>query len=281
MEGFLLRLQAQFPSTVSTVYRCVCARVHEHPCRGRVVGAEPQPDRALHPVCHTLRTSEKLVKAPRDGCAAGPRCLLCMCTLDVDAAGLCGGGGAPASGRRGRVPRGSSAFLRLQIVPRLSGPRPPVSPRRSPPPHGLGLEHPQRWAAPRTAARGLGPAGGKARPVLPPRPAPRSCPGRGVALPGPNLGGHVQLCSRREDSRARVIERLCYGCRANMKDVVSGSRPRVVTGEVHPRGSVPHGPSPMAPHPRRCSLSQPSLDLLPPYILAEAQLRSQRYRLAT
>ncbi|XP_041626343.1 cytoplasmic tRNA 2-thiolation protein 2 isoform X2 [Vulpes lagopus] len=52
MEGFLLRLQAQFPSTVSTVYR----------------------------------TSEKLVKAPRDGCAAGPRCLLCMCSLDVDTA---------------------------------------------------------------------------------------------------------------------------------------------------------------------------------------------------
>ncbi|XP_047566085.1 cytoplasmic tRNA 2-thiolation protein 2 isoform X2 [Lutra lutra] len=52
MEGFLLRLQAQFPSTVSTVYR----------------------------------TSEKLVKAPRDGCAAGPRCLLCMCSLDVDSA---------------------------------------------------------------------------------------------------------------------------------------------------------------------------------------------------
>ncbi|XP_058384444.1 cytoplasmic tRNA 2-thiolation protein 2 isoform X1 [Diceros bicornis minor] len=53
MEAFLLRLQAQFPSTISTVYR----------------------------------TSEKLVKTPRDGCAAGPpgpRCLLCMCTLDVD-----------------------------------------------------------------------------------------------------------------------------------------------------------------------------------------------------
>nr|XP_025860766.1 cytoplasmic tRNA 2-thiolation protein 2 isoform X1 [Vulpes vulpes] len=46
MEGFLLRLQAQFPSTVSTVYR----------------------------------TSEKLVKAPRDGCAAGPRCLLYSAT---------------------------------------------------------------------------------------------------------------------------------------------------------------------------------------------------------
>nr|XP_020138377.1 cytoplasmic tRNA 2-thiolation protein 2-like [Microcebus murinus] len=52
MEAFLLRLQTQFPSTVSTVYR----------------------------------TSEKLAKVPRDGRAAGPRCLLCMCTLDVDAA---------------------------------------------------------------------------------------------------------------------------------------------------------------------------------------------------
>ncbi|KAB0381733.1 hypothetical protein FD755_003650, partial [Muntiacus reevesi] len=52
MEAFILRLQAQFPSTISTVYR----------------------------------TSEKLIKAPRDGCAAGPRCLLCMCTLDVDTA---------------------------------------------------------------------------------------------------------------------------------------------------------------------------------------------------
>ncbi|XP_003735400.2 cytoplasmic tRNA 2-thiolation protein 2 isoform X2 [Callithrix jacchus] len=55
MEAFILRLQIQFPSTVSTVYR----------------------------------TSEKLAKAPRDGPAAGtcgPRCLLCMCTLDVDTA---------------------------------------------------------------------------------------------------------------------------------------------------------------------------------------------------
>ncbi|MBZ3872162.1 Cytoplasmic tRNA 2-thiolation protein 2 [Sciurus carolinensis] len=55
MEAFILRLQSQFPSTVSTVYR----------------------------------TSEKLVKAPREDCAAspsGPRCLLCLCTLDVDTA---------------------------------------------------------------------------------------------------------------------------------------------------------------------------------------------------
>ncbi|XP_046539741.1 cytoplasmic tRNA 2-thiolation protein 2 isoform X8 [Equus quagga] len=43
----------------------------------------------------------------------------------------------------------------------------------------------------------------------------------------------------REDPRARVIEQLCYGCRVNMKDL-------------------------------------PSLDPLPPYILAEARLRSQR-----
>ncbi|XP_020029138.2 cytoplasmic tRNA 2-thiolation protein 2 isoform X1 [Castor canadensis] len=53
MEAFILRLQTQFPSTVSTVYR----------------------------------TSEKLVKAPREGCAAslsGPHCLLCMCALDID-----------------------------------------------------------------------------------------------------------------------------------------------------------------------------------------------------
>ncbi|XP_049719719.1 cytoplasmic tRNA 2-thiolation protein 2 isoform X5 [Elephas maximus indicus] len=55
MEAFVLRLQAQFPSTVSTVYR----------------------------------TSEKLVKAPRAGQAASPSrpcCLLCLCTLDIDSA---------------------------------------------------------------------------------------------------------------------------------------------------------------------------------------------------
>ncbi|KAM7058715.1 cytoplasmic tRNA 2-thiolation protein 2 isoform 1-T1 [Molossus nigricans] len=55
MEAFMLRLQAQFPSVISTVYR----------------------------------TSEKLVKAPRDGSADGPpgaRCLLCTCTLDIDTA---------------------------------------------------------------------------------------------------------------------------------------------------------------------------------------------------
>ena len=50
--------------------------------------------------------------------------------------------------------------------------------------------------------------------------------GGGVAL-GPLLRAGAALsafCSRREeDPRARVIEQLCYGCRVNMKDLVSGS----------------------------------------------------------
>lgn len=93
---------------------------------------------------------------------------------------------------------------------------------------------------------------------------------------GPRPGAQAQLCSHREDSRACVIEQLCYSCRVNMKDVVSPSHPRVVIGEAHPWGPVAtqlliYGHS----------LLQPSLDPLPPYILAEAQLRSQRYGLAT
>ncbi|XP_004392216.1 PREDICTED: cytoplasmic tRNA 2-thiolation protein 2 [Odobenus rosmarus divergens] len=147
MEGFLLRLQAQFPSTVSTVYR----------------------------------TSEKLVKAPRDGCASGPRCLLCMCSLDVDTADS-----ATAFGAQ------TQDFSQMQPPTPLAEAGAPTVPCRS-------------------AEVGR---------------APNCCQG-------------TRPC-RREDSRAHVIEQLCYGCRVNMKDV-------------------------------------PSLDPLPPYILAEAQLRSQRY----
>nr|XP_021561345.1 cytoplasmic tRNA 2-thiolation protein 2 isoform X1 [Neomonachus schauinslandi] len=176
MEGFLLRLQAQFPSTVSTVYR----------------------------------TSEKLVKAPRDGCAAGPRCLLCMCSLDVDAADS-----ATAFGAQ------TQDFSQMQPSTPLAGA--PTVPCRA-------------------AEVGR---------------APNCCQG-------------TRPC-RREDSRAHVIEQLCYGCRVNMKDVVSRSHSWVVTGEAHPPGlsatrPLVHG------HP----LLQPSLDPLPPYILAEARLRSQR-----
>lgn len=65
-------------------------------------------------------------------------------------------------------PEVPSAHLCLQIVPRLSGPRPHISPRRSPPPHQLRRpQHPaalQGWAGPRAAARGLGPVGGKSLP---------------------------------------------------------------------------------------------------------------------
>ncbi|KAF0884727.1 CTU2 protein, partial [Crocuta crocuta] len=130
MESFLLRLQAQFPSTVSTVYR----------------------------------TSEKLVKAPRDGCAAGPRCLLCLCTLDVDASDSATAFGAQTS--------------------------------------DFSQTHP---------------------------PTPGAEAGTPTEVGSAQRGGQAQLCSRREDSRAWVMEQLCYGCRVNMKDVVSGSRPRVGT----------------------------------------------------
>lgn len=55
--------------------------------------------------------------------------------------------------------------------------------------------------------------------------------------------GQTQSChravSRREDAWACITEQLCYSCRVNMKDL-------------------------------------PSLDPLPPYVLTEAQLRSQR-----
>lgn len=55
--------------------------------------------------------------------------------------------------------------------------------------------------------------------------------------------GQAQSCHRevgkRGDARACITEQLCYSCRVNMKDL-------------------------------------PSLDPLPPYVLAEAQLRSQR-----
>ncbi|XP_037371644.1 cytoplasmic tRNA 2-thiolation protein 2 isoform X2 [Talpa occidentalis] len=66
VEAFVLRLQARFPSTVSTVYR----------------------------------TSEKLLKAPRDArapLAPVPCCLLCSCPLDIDTAGSATAFGAQAA----------------------------------------------------------------------------------------------------------------------------------------------------------------------------------------
>lgn len=77
---------------------------------GACAGVKPSFRLPLCPVSHPLRTSEKLVKAPRDGCAAGPRCLLCMCLLDIDTAGSYGGGGALVCGIWGPAPRGPSAY---------------------------------------------------------------------------------------------------------------------------------------------------------------------------
>ncbi|XP_066205388.1 cytoplasmic tRNA 2-thiolation protein 2 isoform X1 [Saccopteryx leptura] len=129
METFLFRLQAHFPSTVSTVYR----------------------------------TSEKLVKAPRDGSAGGPpdtHCLLCMCTLDIDTADSATAFGA------------QTAHL-CQTQP----PSPPAEAPTTP-----------------CCCTGAGRAQG-------------CCQGSGP-------------CGR-GDIRARVIEQLCYGCRVNMKDLLS------------------------------------------------------------
>ncbi|XP_044519117.1 cytoplasmic tRNA 2-thiolation protein 2 [Gracilinanus agilis] len=82
MESFILKLQAQYPSTISTVYR----------------------------------TSEKLVKAPRNGEAtAGPapaRCLLCVCALDIDSADSATAFGAQTSEHLAQKP--------------LPGPEPPA-----------------------------------------------------------------------------------------------------------------------------------------------------------
>lgn len=148
----MLRLQAQFPSTVSTVYR----------------------------------TSEKLVKAPRDGRAAGPpgpRCLLCMCALDVDTAD-------------------SATAFGAQTL-NLSQTQPPAQPAEARVPTGP------------CSSAGMDGAQGCCQAARP--------HGRG-------------------DPRPQVVQHLCYGCRVTVRDL-------------------------------------PSLDPLPPYILAEAQLRSQRHRL--
>lgn len=188
----MLRLQAQFPSTVSTVYRCVFVPGSGSGSRSGSgsgsVGTELSPwgsgqagarlwltGGASVPCPHTSRTSEKLVKAPRDGNAGGPpgpRCLLCMCALDIDTAGLCcifsgfmGGRGTGEWVLGFTNPEVPSVHFCLQIVPRLLGPRPHISPRCSPPPHQL--RHPphpaalQGWAGPRAVAGGLSPAGGE------------------------------------------------------------------------------------------------------------------------
>lgn len=78
------------------------------------------------------RTSEKLVKAPREGCATGPsgrNCLLCMCALDIDTAGARRAFVEHCVGWLLAVPGSLSPSL-LQTVPRPLGLSPPhISPR--------------------------------------------------------------------------------------------------------------------------------------------------------
>uniref|UniRef100_A0A8D1VBH4 Cytoplasmic tRNA 2-thiolation protein 2 n=1 Tax=Sus scrofa TaxID=9823 RepID=A0A8D1VBH4_PIG len=201
MEAFLLRLQARFPSTVSTVYRCETPPPRgEAGCEG-VESPRPWPESwFLSPP-----------PGPARSCSRPP-----------------GTASRPA-------PRGPAAcsvcalwtWTRL-TVPQLLGHRPPhTSLQHSPPSQRPGrLAGPaavHRWAGPRAAA-------GESPPCPVPLPTVRYTPAR--APP------HRAL-SHREAARACVIEQLCYGCRVNLKDM-------------------------------------PSLDPLPPYILAEAQLRSQR-----
>ncbi|KAM9607912.1 LOW QUALITY PROTEIN: cytoplasmic tRNA 2-thiolation protein 2 [Trichechus inunguis] len=223
MEAFVLQLQAQFPSTVSTVYR----------------------------------TSEKLVKAPRAGRAASPSrpcCLLCLCMLDVDSAGLhpgrWGGGrwgalvmpwlgvGADSghvlvSGELctwGWEAGGLGCWSSSPGVPRPFLP----TPFHAPPAQSLLTDSATAFGAQSTTALSLRQAPAlqtQAKEPTVPCCSPGLCEDRGCC--------RGTRPSEREDLQACVIEQLCYSCRVNMKDL-------------------------------------PSLDPLPPYILTEAQLRNHR-----
>lgn len=181
----MLRLQAQFPSTVSTVYRCVCMP-------GVGVGAVgiqlatpghgqgfSQPMMPLCPVFMTPGQVRSWSKPPGTVVLLVPKALaafsacahwtliLLVCAVSLGCSG--GGGGAPVSGCwSSTAPEVPSAHFCLQIVPQLLEHRPRISPRCSPQPHQL--RHPQHpavlqgWAGPRAVARGLGPVGGESLP---------------------------------------------------------------------------------------------------------------------
>ncbi|XP_023560956.1 cytoplasmic tRNA 2-thiolation protein 2 isoform X2 [Octodon degus] len=125
MEAFVHRLQAQFPSTVSTVYR----------------------------------TSEKLAKAPRESCAEGPqgpRCLLCLCTLDIDAADSATAFGVQTSALSQMPPSTLQAEAGIPTTPCSAvggGPGCCGKACGSPP---WTLCPPTSWPRPNSAARGPG-----------------------------------------------------------------------------------------------------------------------------
>lgn len=182
-------------------------------------------------------------------------------------------GEAPASGRGGSAaPEVPSAPLCLQTVPRLLGPRPPrSSPRRSPP--SQRLRRPPcpaataGWAGPSTAAG----CESLPCPVSPTRHGRHLAAAQGRGALGPSLslllpqgGGRPP---RLRDGAAVLWLPCEYEGLGEWKPLPR-ARGQVGTGL---------GLCLRSPGTNVSSLLQPSLDPLPPYILAEAQLRSQRY----
>lgn len=137
------------------------------------------------------------------------------------------------------LPQGSLKPSLLQTVPRLLGLSPPhISPRCCllrlgylPPPAVV-----QGRVRPRAATGEL--AGGKTLPVS--CPMDRGGGGRKiVALNRVQMrpGTQVQFCFYRGDAQACVIEQLCYGCRVNMKDMVSACPYVPMSCPYSPHGS--------------------------------------------
>lgn len=88
MEGFLLRLQAQFPSTVSTVYRCVCVStrggvgVSAEPGAG--AGVKPGFRLPLCPVCHPSGPVRSWSRPPGTAVPLAPAaCSVCVCWTSI------------------------------------------------------------------------------------------------------------------------------------------------------------------------------------------------------
>ncbi|NXJ04614.1 CTU2 protein, partial [Odontophorus gujanensis] len=74
MESFLLGLQVDFPSTISTVYR--------YSTSGRGGWGQTMGCPCSSPL-HICRTGEKLSVAPAEASSELQRCLLCLCALDT------------------------------------------------------------------------------------------------------------------------------------------------------------------------------------------------------
>uniref|UniRef100_A0ABM5EUI0 Cytoplasmic tRNA 2-thiolation protein 2 n=1 Tax=Pogona vitticeps TaxID=103695 RepID=A0ABM5EUI0_9SAUR len=128
IENFLAKLQSEFPSTVSTVYRRLLTRC---------------------PLWLVLRTGEKLCVSPQEAAPNGPegpaRCLFCLCALDTnvvdgsslqaalfseqlgqrppplpDGNGCCRGGAWSQTGCGGRPPAGGDTHPgRAELLPLL------------------------------------------------------------------------------------------------------------------------------------------------------------------